>query len=74
MDIQTLEAHARQVRRNIITMTAKAGAGHPGGSLSCTDVLVALYFDVMRNIDPARVSAPEPVPAPEPVSVPESVP
>ncbi len=52
MDIQSLEKHARQVRRNIITMVSKAGAGHPGGSLSCTDALVALYFDVMKNVDP----------------------
>lgn len=51
MDIQELKQHARQVRRDIITMTAKAGAGHPGGSLSCTDVLVALYFEIM-NVDP----------------------
>ena len=51
MDIQTLETVARQVRRDIITMTAAAGAGHPGGSLSSADVMVALYFDVM-NVDP----------------------
>ena len=52
MDLQALKDQARQVRRDIIIMTAKAGAGHPGGSLSCADVLTALYFDVM-NIDPA---------------------
>ena len=51
MDIQTLKQKATQVRRDIITMTAKAGAGHPGGSLSCTDALVALYFEIM-NVDP----------------------
>ena len=51
MDIQTLESYARQVRRDIITMTAAAGAGHPGGSLSSTEAMVALYFDVM-NVDP----------------------
>ena len=51
MDIAALEKTARQVRRDIIEMTAKAGSGHPGGSLSCTDALVALYFEVMR-IDP----------------------
>ena len=52
MDIQALQSTCRQVRRDIITMTNKAGAGHPGGSLSCTEALVALYFDVMRGIDP----------------------
>ena len=51
MDIKTLESYARQVRRDIITMTAAAGAGHPGGSLSSTEAMVALYFDVM-NVDP----------------------
>ena len=51
MDIQTLESYARQVRRDIIIMTAAAGAGHPGGSLSSTEAMVALYFDVM-NVDP----------------------
>ena len=51
MDLQALKSQARQVRRDIITMTSKAGAGHPGGSLSCTDALVALYFEVM-NVDP----------------------
>ena len=49
MDLQTLQSKARAVRRDIITMTSKAGAGHPGGSLSCTDALVALYFDVMNG-------------------------
>lgn len=52
MDIQALQSTCRQVRRDIITMTNKAGAGHPGGSLSCTEALVALYFDVMKGIDP----------------------
>ena len=58
MDIQTLESYAKKVRRDIITMVAGAGAGHPGGSLSCTDALVALYFDVM-NIDPRDDKKPD---------------
>ena len=40
-----------QVRRDIINMTADAGCGHPGGSLSIVEILVALYFKKM-NIDP----------------------
>ena len=52
MDIQELQEICRQVRRDIIIMTNKAGAGHPGGSLSATEALVALYFDVMKGIDP----------------------
>ena len=57
MDLQTLKNQARQVRRDIITMTSKAGAGHPGGSLSCTDALVALYFDIM-NVSPENEKDP----------------
>ncbi len=40
-----------QVRRDIINMTADAGCGHPGGSLSIVEALVALYFEKM-HIDP----------------------
>lgn len=40
-----------QVRRDIINMTADAGCGHPGGSLSIVETLVALYFEKM-HIDP----------------------
>lgn len=57
MDIQALQSQCRQVRRDIVTMTGKAGSGHPGGSLSCTEALVALYFDVM-NVDPAHPKDP----------------
>ena len=46
-----IKATCAQVRRDIINMTAKAGSGHPGGSLSIVETMVALYFQVM-NIDP----------------------
>jgi transketolase len=32
-------------------MTTEAGSGHPGGSLSCVEILVALYFKVMAEDD-----------------------
>ena len=38
----------RIVRRHIIEMTAKAASGHPGGSLSATDILCCLYFYKMK--------------------------
>src|SRR3990172_9148460 len=44
-----LESVARRVRRDIIRMTAEANSGHPGGSLSCADILTALYFRVLRH-------------------------
>lgn len=42
---------AKAMRIDIIEEVAAAGSGHPGGSLSATDILAALYFDIM-NIDP----------------------
>jgi transketolase len=43
-----LELLCRQVRRDIIRMTYRAASGHPGGSLGCTEFMVALYFRVMQ--------------------------
>jgi transketolase len=37
-----------QVRRDIVRMVHGCQSGHPGGSLGCTDLLVALYFDQMK--------------------------
>jgi transketolase len=51
--IKELEAIAKRVRRHSIRMIYQAGSGHPGGSLSGTDIMVALYFHVMRH-DPKR--------------------
>lgn len=48
-----LVARARAVRRHIITSTRDGKSGHPGTSLSCADLLVALYFGQMRH-DPQR--------------------
>ena len=56
--IQELEATARLIRRHIIQMIYDAGSGHPGGSLSATDIMVALYFDIM-NHNPEDVKWPD---------------
>jgi len=40
---------AKSLRRHIIAMTAKAGSGHPGGSLSAVEVVTALWFKVLRH-------------------------
>jgi len=53
-----LESLARRVRRDIIRMTAEANSGHPAGSLSCTDILTALYFRVLRH-DPKNPAWPD---------------
>ena len=52
-NVQELIRTASQIRRDIVRMVCEAGSGHPGGSLSSTDVMTALYFHVM-NHDPAK--------------------
>src|SRR5215470_17595181 len=47
--VAELQEIAKRVRRDIIEMTGAAKSGHPGGSLSATDILVVLYFDHMRH-------------------------
>ncbi len=49
--IEELEQVSKQIRKDIVSMVHGAGSGHPGGSLSATDLMTALYFDV-ANIDP----------------------
>lgn len=46
-----LERIASQVRRDIVRMVHAVNSGHPGGSLGCTDFLVALYFHTMNRKD-----------------------
>ena len=41
------------MRREVIEMITEAKSGHPGGSLSATEIIVTLFFDVMRH-DPAN--------------------
>ena len=48
-----LERRANEMRRDIVSMIAEAGSGHPGGSLSCADILAALYFGGVLEHDPA---------------------
>ena len=52
-DYKYLEDVARKVRISALKAIHAAGSGHPGGSFSVADILVALYFDEM-NIDPAN--------------------
>jgi transketolase len=46
--IKLLKNKANEIRKLIIEMLAKAGSGHPGGSLSSADIIACLYFEVMR--------------------------
>jgi transketolase len=53
-----MEAIAKKLRREIVEMIGEAKSGHPGGSLSAVEVLVTLYFDVMRH-DPSNPKWPD---------------
>ena len=48
-----LAAICKRMRREFIEMITAAKSGHPGGSLSATEIVVTLFFDVMRH-DPAN--------------------
>ncbi|MEW5805131.1 MAG: transketolase [Patescibacteria group bacterium] len=49
MGIKELENLAIQVREEIIKSLVDVGSGHPAGALGITDVLVALYFNVLKH-------------------------
>jgi transketolase len=48
-ELAELKQIASQVRRDIVRMVHGCQSGHPGGSLGCTDFLVALYFRIMNH-------------------------
>ena len=58
MTNQELQKTANEVRKSIITALHAAGAGHPGGSLSSTDIFTYLYFEEM-NINPEKPDDPD---------------
>jgi transketolase len=47
-NLEELQNVVVQVRRDIVRMVHKVNSGHPGGSLGCTEFLVALYYEVME--------------------------
>jgi transketolase len=56
--VRSVQRRALQIRKHIIESVYRAGSGHPGGSLSVTDVLACLYFHEMR-IDPEQPDWPD---------------
>lgn len=56
--IRELEIIAVKLRKNIIEMLYRAKSGHPGGSLSAIDAIVALYFSHM-NHNPKKPNDPD---------------
>ena len=53
MNEQMLKEQAKEIRKDIVTMIGQAKSGHPGGSLSATEIVTYLYFEELR-IDPAN--------------------
>ena len=53
MNEQMLKEQAKEIRQDIVTMIGQAKSGHPGGSLSATEIVTYLYFEELR-IDPTN--------------------
>lgn len=56
-DVNELEKISKEIRKNIVTQVYNAKSGHPGGSLSCADILTVLYFNQM-NINEKEPDSP----------------
>lgn len=48
-EISLLEKTAYEIRKEILKMTNSANSGHPGGSMSCIDILTCLYLRVLKH-------------------------
>lgn len=57
-DAARVRVAATQMRRDILTMLAEAGSGHPGGSLSAADAVATLYFGGVLRHDPKNPGDP----------------
>ncbi|MFZ5942831.1 MAG: transketolase [Bacillota bacterium] len=57
-NLELLKEKAKKIRQHIIKMTGAAGSGHPGGSLSATEIVTYLYFKELR-IDPQNPQWPK---------------
>ena len=57
MSASELKGIAHDLRFDIVKMIGEAGSGHPGGSLSCADIMTALYFGGVLKHDPQNPKA-----------------
>ena len=48
MTIEELENKAKEIRKDIVEMIYNAKSGHPGGSLSCADIMTVLFHEKMN--------------------------
>ncbi len=59
MNSNELARIANDMRIDIVRSIASAGSGHPGGSLSCIDILAVLYFGGVLDHDPTDPGKPD---------------
>ena len=52
MTIKELQLLAEKNRKRLVEVVFRAKAGHIGGDLSCLNVMTALYFEIMQNLNP----------------------
>jgi len=57
--IRKLECKARWVRKKVLEMAVKAGAGHVAPAFSCTEIITALHYDNIMNFDPKNPEWPD---------------
>lgn len=57
MKTNELRLIAEKNRKRLVEVVYRAKAGHIGGDLSCLNVMTALYFHVMKGLDPANPKA-----------------
>lgn len=48
-EVLELKSISSKIRQNIVKTVHHSNSGHPGGSLSCTDIMTVLYFKVMKH-------------------------
>lgn len=49
--LEELKSISKEIRKDIVKMLTESASGHPGGSLSATDIMTVLFFKEM-NLDP----------------------
>jgi transketolase len=49
--LNELETKAKWIRRKVLEMAVSSGKGHLGGTFSCVEILVALYYQIMKPED-----------------------
>ena len=57
MNVKELELLAEKNRKRLVEVVYAAKAGHIGGDLSCLNVMTALYFHVMKGLNPQEQKA-----------------